>query len=83
MTMKNQSRLPRCLALSTRALVMAVTGALIGACGSTADTPSGAIAITVKPGDTGTCDTSPCQVSLVMPPGTGRPGGDCERGARR
>lgn len=70
--MKNQLRLPQFPGLSTRALMLAVTGALIGACGSTADSPTGAIAITVKPGDTGTCDTSPCQVSLVMPPGTGR-----------
>ena len=41
------------------------------ACASSPNDPTGAIAITVKPGDTGTCDTSPCQVSLVMPPGTG------------
>jgi hypothetical protein len=46
-------------------------GLFIAACSSTANDPTGVIAVTVKPGDTGTCDTSPCQVSLVMPPGTG------------
>lgn len=40
-------------------------------CASSPNDPTGAISITVKPGDTGTCDTSPCQVSLVMPPGSG------------
>lgn len=43
----------------------------IAACGSTPNDPTGAVSVTVKPGDTGTCDTNPCQVSLVMPPGTG------------
>lgn len=52
-------------------LAVALLGLCIAACGSTAKDPTGAIAVTVKPGDTGTCDTSPCQVSLVMPAGTG------------
>ena len=34
--------------------------------------PSGSNAITVKPGDTGTCALSPCRITLAMPPGTGR-----------
>jgi hypothetical protein len=32
---------------------------------------SGSNAITVAPGDTGNCATSPCQVTLQMPPGEG------------
>jgi len=32
---------------------------------------SGSNAITVAPGETGTCATSPCQVTLQMPPGDG------------
>ena len=27
--------------------------------------------VTIKPGDTANCDSSPCQVSLQMPPGSG------------
>lgn len=37
-----------------------------------ADDVSGSNAITVGPGDTGTCATSPCRVTLQMPPGAGR-----------
>ena len=33
--------------------------------------PSGSNAITVKPGDTGTCALSPCLITLQMPPGNG------------
>jgi hypothetical protein len=33
--------------------------------------PSGSNAITVKPGDTGTCALSPCRITLEMPPGDG------------
>ena len=32
---------------------------------------SGSNAITVQPGDTGNCATSPCRVTLQMPPGNG------------
>jgi len=50
--------------------VSLVVFAYAGCAGVTED-PTGAISITLKPGETGTCDTSPCSVSLVMPPGTG------------
>ena len=33
--------------------------------------PTGVIAITVAPGQTGNCETSPCAVSLIMPAGSG------------
>ena len=52
-------------------LALATTLALLGGCASSPNDPSGSISITVKPGDTGTCATSPCQVSLQMPPGSG------------
>jgi hypothetical protein len=57
--------------VATRLQALALSSLFIAACGSTANDPTGAIAVTVKPGDTGTCDTSPCQVSLVMPAGSG------------
>ena len=44
---------------------------VLSGCGNVKEDPTGVIAITVKPGDTGTCDTSPCAVSLVMPAGSG------------
>ena len=52
-------------------LALATTLSLIGGCASSPNDPSGSISINVKPGDTGTCATSPCQVSLQMPPGSG------------
>ncbi|MBK8640590.1 MAG: hypothetical protein IPN92_20815 [Chromatiaceae bacterium] len=39
----------------------------LGGCASSADFPTGAIAITLKPGDTGTCVTA-LRGQLVMPP---------------
>jgi hypothetical protein len=53
-----------------RALSIAALLALMG-CAGVQEEPSGAIAVTVKPGQTGQCDTSPCQVSLIMPAGSG------------
>jgi len=50
---------------------------LLAACASTTGTGggdnsiSGFDQITLAPGDTGTCDSSPCTVYLKMPPGTG------------
>jgi hypothetical protein len=52
------------IALFPMVLVM-VTGAAAAA------HVSGSNAITVAPGDTGDCATSPCQVTLQMPPGDG------------
>jgi hypothetical protein len=53
------------------ALTSLLAALALGGCASSADFPTGAIAITLKPGDTGSCITAPCQVSLVMPPGQG------------
>jgi len=50
------------------ALASLLTALALGGCASSA---TGVISITVKPGDTGTCESAPCQVKLVMPPGTG------------
>lgn len=46
--------------------------ALMAGCASSGDNSiSGFDKLTLAPGDTGTCLTSPCQVYLKMPPGTG------------
>lgn len=43
----------------------------LGGCSGLERDPSGAISVTVKPGDTGTCAIAPCQVYFEMPPGDG------------
>lgn len=45
--------------------------AAAGGCASSDRFPSGAITVTVGPGDTGRCAISPCRVLLEMPPGDG------------
>jgi hypothetical protein len=45
--------------------------ALLSACTSPGDNITGVEQITPAPGDTGTCEASPCQVSLRIPAGTG------------
>jgi len=45
--------------------------ALIAGCAGTEGFPSGAMTVTVKPGDTGNCAISPCRILLEMPPGEG------------
>jgi len=46
--------------------------ALLSGCASTGDNSiSGFDRITLAPGDTGNCNSSPCQVYLKMPAGTG------------
>jgi hypothetical protein len=52
-------------------LTTLLTALALGGCASSANYPTGVISITVKPGDTGTCESAPCQVKLVMPPGSG------------
>ncbi len=49
----------------------ALAALALAGCASSPHDPTGVISITVKPGDTGTCESTPCQVRLVMPPGTG------------
>jgi hypothetical protein len=56
---------------SARRALLAGTTLLLVACASSGEHVTGVMQITLKPGETGTCQTSPCQVSLVMPPGTG------------
>jgi hypothetical protein len=43
----------------------------LGACAGLERGPSGAMTVTVKPGDTGTCAIAPCRVYFEMPPGDG------------
>ena len=45
--------------------------ALLSACASTGNNVSGFDELHLAPGDTGTCDSSPCQVFLQIPAGTG------------
>ena len=53
------------------ALLVPMLG-LVSACTSTGDNDiTGVMKITLAPGDTGTCQTSPCQVLLKIPAGTG------------
>ncbi|MBK8636838.1 MAG: hypothetical protein IPN92_00655 [Chromatiaceae bacterium] len=61
----------RVVRVGAGALTSLLVALALGSCASSADFPTGAIAITLKPGDTGSCITAPCQVSLVMPPGQG------------
>ena len=52
---------------------VAVVLAALAAAGCTGleRNPSGAITVTVKPGDTGQCAIAPCRILLEMPPGDG------------
>jgi hypothetical protein len=52
-------------------LISVLVLSVLTACASSGDQVSGAMQVTIKPGDTANCDTSPCQVSLEMPPGSG------------
>jgi hypothetical protein len=44
---------------------------LLAACAAPGTSVQGFDSLTLAPGDTGNCNSSPCQVSLQMPPGTG------------
>jgi len=49
-----------------------LVGGLLSACSSTGDNSiSGFDQLTLAPGDTGNCDSSPCQVYLKIPAGSG------------
>lgn len=59
------------LARRSRAFTAALAALALAACANSPNQPTGVISITVKPGDTGSCESAPCQVKLVMPPGKG------------
>lgn len=59
------------LARRSRAALATLATLALAACANSPNEPTGVISITVKPGDTGTCESAPCQVKLVMPPGKG------------
>ena len=46
--------------------------ALVTSCASTGGFPTGWGEITLAPGDTGTCLSTPCRVYFQMPPGEGK-----------
>jgi len=52
-------------------LAVAVVVTIGGCAGGIQEDPSGANAVTVSPGQTADCATSPCTISLVMPAGSG------------
>jgi hypothetical protein len=52
-------------------LVSALALSVLTGCASSGDQVSGVMQVTIKPGDTANCDSSPCQVSFQMPPGSG------------
>lgn len=56
-------------ALSLMTAMLAASLSLVASQGLAETHVSGSNAITVAPGQTGTCATSPCQVTLQMPPG--------------
>lgn len=55
------------------ALPLALLGILLisAGCQEVKREPSGAITVTVKPGQTGNCALTPCRVLFEMPPGSG------------
>lgn len=55
------------LALTCSLVLLAAIG--LSGCKQVKGFPSGAITITVKPGDTGSCAISPCRVFFEMPAG--------------
>lgn len=59
--------------IGSTGLAVAATATLLafGGCGDIKRSPSGAISVTVAPGQTGTCAISPCRIFLEMPPGEG------------
>ena len=63
-------RFPRSRSNPRGYLAVVLAAAVLTGCNVKED-PTGVIAITVSPGETGNCETSPCQISLVMPAGSG------------
>jgi hypothetical protein len=72
--MTKRRDLPRNQSCQRRKVPAALLCALVASIATAAagdDSISGFDEITLAPGDTGTCDSSPCTVYLKMPPGTG------------
>ena len=66
----HSSRFTQSPSHSCRYLAAIIAAVVLTGCNVKED-PTGVIAITVAPGQTGNCETSPCAVSLVMPAGSG------------
>ena len=68
----NNHRSPRSQSASNLRSCLAIVVAAVALNGcNVKEDPTGVVAITVAPGQTGTCESSPCAVSLVMPAGSG------------
>ncbi|EIC20770.1 cupin domain-containing protein [Thiorhodovibrio frisius] len=74
MNTKSHIETPRATMRQASWLISALALSVLGACasnGSDGNHISGVMQVTLKPGDTATCETTPCQVSFQMPPGSG------------
>lgn len=67
---QHSSRFSQSTSNQLRYLAAIVAAMVLTGCNVKED-PTGVVAITVAPGQTGTCESSPCAVSLMMPAGTG------------
>ncbi len=54
-----------------RHMALFLAALVLSGCGNVKEDPTGEVAITVEPGQTGNCGYSPCAVSLAMPAGSG------------
>jgi hypothetical protein len=66
----------RSRSVHTRSILAALglcagAGFLLAGCAAPGTSVQGFDKVTLAPGDTGTCTSTPCQVLLKMPPGTG------------
>jgi hypothetical protein len=66
---RSQHHRHRLAMIATIVAAALAAGVALSGCGGLKRNPSGAITVTVKPGDTGTCAISPCRVLFEMPPG--------------
>jgi hypothetical protein len=72
MNTKSHFETPRATMRHASWLISALAVSVLSACASSGgDHVTGVMAVTIKPGDTANCDSSPCQVSFQMPPGSG------------
>lgn len=67
----NPSRHPRAPRARASLAAPLLLATLILGCASSGKDVTGFDSVTLAPGDTGNCDSSPCQVYLKIPPGTG------------
>jgi hypothetical protein len=62
---------PKASACRLQPVLLGATLGLLSACASTGDHVTAFDQLELSPGDTGTCESSPCRVFLRIPAGTG------------